>query len=319
MNVLEDIADLFDIAGATGGPFSIAIASHRGAIATHAGGFWPSGRATQPDDRFYAASLAKQITGAALALLVKEGCLDPTMPVADILPHAGDWAKTVRPLDLIGHMSGLPGQGTLEAKLASGDWTDERVMAALQSTTASPAPGMEHRYSNAGYVVLARIIEAVTGTKFPDFVESRLTTPLGLESIGFSSTVGQPSSEHWGLLGSSLPLSMGDGGLWTSAKDFACWLDFQNQDGLGIADLVSLPARLADGQEVDYGWGIGLRGQPRGAVLLHGGDWIGASARSIRCPDFAFALVVLAAGAAAPSAAGLADAIFKRMQSAGLA
>ena len=49
---------------------------------TFCGGVWPGDRAVVENDEFYAASLTKQLTGAAIALLAREGRIDPDMPVA---------------------------------------------------------------------------------------------------------------------------------------------------------------------------------------------------------------------------------------------
>ena len=53
------------------------------------------GGLVRPTDRFYSASLAKQITGAAAAVLVREGRLDPDLPVAHYLPNLPGWAEDI--------------------------------------------------------------------------------------------------------------------------------------------------------------------------------------------------------------------------------
>ena len=123
----------------------------------------------------------------------------------------------------------------------------------------------------------------------------RLFKALGLGGIGF---LGQTAGQlHLALLGPSLPLSHGDGGLCSTARDLAQWLHLQNRDSLGIADLVTAPGELNDGTPVDYGWGLGLRRHRHRPLLIHGGEWPGAAAKAVRSPELDLAVVGMAAGA----------------------
>ena len=94
-----------------------------------------------------------------------------------------------------------------------------------------------------------------------------------------------------------MPLTHGDGGLWSTARAFALWLHHQNLDTLRIAALVTAPGRLIDGTSVDYGWGLGLRQHRDQPLLIHGGEWAGAQAKAVRSPELGMAVVGLAAGA----------------------
>lgn len=77
-------------------PVAIAVCNGDGLVAGVARGRWPDGRLVRLTDRFYAASLAKQVTGAAAAVLVREGGLDPDLPVAHYLPDLPGWADHSR-------------------------------------------------------------------------------------------------------------------------------------------------------------------------------------------------------------------------------
>ena len=65
-------------------PVAMARLDRSGVIEDAVAGTWPDGAAVTPDDRFYAASLAKQVTGAAVAVLVRAGKLDPDAPVTGV-------------------------------------------------------------------------------------------------------------------------------------------------------------------------------------------------------------------------------------------
>lgn len=264
-------------------------------IEDHVSGVWSNDRPVVSGDRFYGASLAKQVTGAAVALLVRDGRIDPDRPVSDYVGGLPSWSATITPRQLAHHTAGLPPAGALEAGL-SDDWTEALVFEALGHLAGLHAPpGAAYSYSNLGYVLLARVVGAASGMPLAELAATRLFRPLRLDDIGFSD---DPATEaQTPLLGANLPLSHGDGGLWSSARGFAQWLQLQNRDGLGIAALVTAPGRLNDGSRVDYGWGVGLRqyrGQP---LLIHGGEWQGAAAKAVRSPALGLAVAGMAAGA----------------------
>ncbi|OEO29939.1 hypothetical protein VW23_023675 [Devosia insulae DS-56] len=258
-------------------------------------GAWPNGQPVTPSDRFYVASLAKQITGAAMALLVRDARIDPDRPVSDTVGGLPQWSTLVTPRQLAHHTGGLPPAGALEAQM-TGDWTEALVFEALNDLAELPgSPGAAYRYSNLGYVLLARVIANASEMPFTQFAATQLFEPLGLDGIGFpDDPVGQPQLP---LLGASLPLTHGDGGLWSTSRGFALWLQQQNRDTLGIADLVATAGRLNDGTSVDYGWGLGLRQRHGEALLIHGGEWQGAAAKAVRSPALGIAVVGMAAGA----------------------
>lgn len=294
---MRPLASLVDLAGfASGTPVTVARCSASGAIEDFVAGSWSNGRAVATSDRFYGASLAKQFTGAAVAILVRDGRLDPDQPVAGHLSDLPLWAADITPRHLAHHIAGLPPGGALEAQ-APGDWTEDFVSAALDALPRLvTAPATSYAYSNLGYILLARLVERISGEPFAAFVNARLLAPLGIKGMSFARDVtAHPQVAH---MGRSLPLTQGDGGLWSTSHAFALWLHQQNQDALGIADTVEAPGRLTTGVDVPYGWGLGLRVHRGNKLLIHGGEWTGAVAKAVRSPALGIAVVAMAAGAA---------------------
>lgn len=290
---MTPLATLVDRAGfAPGTPVAVARVV-AGAVEDQVSGTWPNGRLVAATDRFYVASLAKQVTGAALALLVRDGRIDPDRPVSDYVGGLPTWAANITPRQLANHTSGLPPAGELEARL-TGDWTEALVLEALGGLTELHSPPGAYSYSNASYVLLARTIAEASGMPLAELAARRLFEPLGIDGIGFiTDLVSQPQAS---LLGPHLPLTHGDGGLWSTAYAFARWLQHQNRDTLGIASLVTTPGRSNNGAPVDYGWGVGLRQHRGEALLIHGGEWTGAAAKAVRSPALGIAVVGMAAG-----------------------
>lgn len=291
-------------------PLALAVCNGAGQVEEVARGSWPGGRLVRPTDRFYAASLAKQITGAATAVLVRDGRLDPDLPVTHYLPDLPEWAGDITARHLAHHTAGLPGAGEVEP--ADDDWTDAFVLTALQQIPELISrPGTNYLYSNLGYFLLARIVARVVGSAFSHFTTSRLFEPLGLDGMGFvkGDTSDFPQAC---LMGRSQPLTMGDGGLWATAGSFSKWLHHQNRDTLGIADLVTVPGKLINGDLVQYGWGLGLRqhhGQP---LFIHGGQWNGCTAKAVRSPTTGIAIVAMSSGASQEELSALVDTVLDR-------
>lgn len=275
-------------------PLVVAACDRSGQIEEAASGVWPDGKPVRATDRFYGASLAKQITGAAAALLVREGRLDPDLPVAHYLADLPDWAGEVTTRDLAHHTAGLPPAGAVEP--ADEHWTEAFAFAALQRLPALASPPRTgYLYSNLGYILLAHLVARAAGRPFSDFARIRLFDPLGLDSMGFVEGDIRRFPQA-GLMGPSLPLTLGDGGLWSTARAFTKWLHHQNRDALGIADIVTAAGRLARGDTVDYGWGLGLRTRNGHPLLIHGGEWTGVSAKAVRSPGTGVAVVVMSGG-----------------------
>lgn len=257
-------------------------------------------------DRFYAASLAKQVTGAAAAILVKEGHLDPDLPVARYLSGLPFWAERIAITHLVHHTSGLPAAGVMESDWE--DWTESFALAALEGLRDLVfEPGAAYLYSNLGYVLLARVIGQVAGCPFPRFVKDRLFWPLGLTAMEFTSGDTVEFAEA-GLTSKSRPLTTGDGGLWSTASEFSRWLHHQNRDELGISELVSSPGRLTNGDFVAYGWGLGLRNRDKRALFVHGGQWHGCAAKAVRCPSAGVAIAAMSIGTSIAELSALVDA-----------
>ncbi|KFC68709.1 Beta-lactamase [Devosia sp. LC5] len=291
---MRPLASLVDSACfPTGTPLAVARCTASGVIEDIVAGSWPDGRAVERSDRFYGASLAKQLTGAAAAMLVRDGRFDPDQPVRRYLGELPEWAATITARQLAHHLAGLPAAGELEA-VAPGDWTDDFVLGALAALPGlSAPPGTGYAYSNIGYILLARIVERVSGQPFAAFVDSQLLAPLGVEGMGFASDIA--AFPQRAVMGPRLPLTLGDGGLWSCGRSFALWLHLQNEDALGIAGIVETPGRLVDGSEVRYGWGLGLRTHRDHRLLIHGGEWTATVAKAVRCPALGIAVIAMAA------------------------
>jgi beta-lactamase class C len=172
---------------------------HRGQIvAEYAVGEASPGEPVTPETLFALASATKPVAAATVMTLVDRGAVSLDEPVGRLLPEfrAGPEAGTegvdpalerLRPTisarQLLCHVSGLPedigGRETRYEEIVSIDEViDQMCRLPLQS-----APGAELRYSNAGYGVLARLAERVSGRGFWDIAGDEVLAPLGILDI----------------------------------------------------------------------------------------------------------------------------------------
>jgi CubicO group peptidase (beta-lactamase class C family) len=138
------------------------------------------GRAT-PETRFWVASATKPIVSSAAWLLIDAGLLDITQPVAHYIPafaQEGKGAVTVEQVMLM--TCGFP-----SAPMASMDGADpERRLQQLARWVLEYAPGSRYVYHGmSAHWVLAELIESLSGQNFCDFIEERITRPLGLPRL----------------------------------------------------------------------------------------------------------------------------------------
>lgn len=130
-------------------------------------------QAPGPDTLFCIASVTKSVTAFAILLLCDDGRMELDAPARRYLPELPErWAAvTVR--QFLCHVSGIPA----DARLRRPDWNGSMAVAARLK--ARP-PGVAMRYNNFNYVVAGRLVEAIGGQSYADFVRNRIFLPLGM-------------------------------------------------------------------------------------------------------------------------------------------
>jgi len=148
-------------------------------------------RAMQPGDRMLVGSTGKTFVAAVALQLVSEGKLDLDAHIRDYLgsepwfdrvPNSGD--VTVRMLMI--HTSGIIryefNEAFLTDLLADPDrvWKPHELVTYLFDTEAPFAAGEGWTYSDTNYIILAMIIERLTGRTLYEEIDERLLVPLDL-------------------------------------------------------------------------------------------------------------------------------------------
>ena len=136
------------------------------------------------DDQFQLASVSKMFTAEAIMLLYSQGKLDYDDLITKYIPEFPYEGITIR--HLLNHRSGLSRYETL----ADEHWPDrgipihnEDVIKLYCEYRPDPynQPDVTFHYTNVNYVLLASIIERITGQHFEDFMKENIFAPLGMD------------------------------------------------------------------------------------------------------------------------------------------
>ena len=136
----------------------------------------------QMDTKFNIGSLNKLITKIAILQLVQRGSLTLDDLVGKYLQDFPEEIRTkVRIHHLISFTSGMGDYFNEKFEQASGNLRklDDFVPFFIDNPLAFE-PGEGNQYSNAGYVVLGKIIEAVSGMDYYDYVRENIYKPAGM-------------------------------------------------------------------------------------------------------------------------------------------
>ncbi|MEW9570416.1 serine hydrolase domain-containing protein [Rhodanobacter sp. Si-c] len=140
--------------------------------------------------KFHVGSVGKMFTAVAIAQLVEAGKLSWNDTLAKLVPEYPDraTAKKITVWELLHHTSGL-GDFMVPAYFEHSQRyvnpVDYLGLIARQPKVGEPGKGLS--YSNAGYVLLGRIIENVSGESYFDYIQHHVFEPAKMTSSGFDS------------------------------------------------------------------------------------------------------------------------------------
>ncbi|MEV0953787.1 serine hydrolase domain-containing protein [Promicromonospora sp. NPDC050249] len=235
-------------------------------------------------------SMSKAFTALAVLQQADAGRFDLDDPVAEVLPElrmADDRYRQITVEDLLNHRSGL----AVTALEYSSDpaAAPAETVARLADEELAADPGTTTMYSNAGYTVLARLVEHTSGVGFGEYLEQEIFAPLGMDSSTATELCDAPSpglARGFSGLGPllvavpELPQGCaGNGGIVSTAGDMASWLRFQVGNGtspsgerlLGADAFRTFHDVPADAAEYGYGWHRTTTEDETAPLIGHGG------------------------------------------------
>ena len=142
-----------------------------------------------PDSIFYVGSIAKQFVAACVALLEREGALALDDPVSASVPDLPAWGSRVTVDHLVHHTGGVRERSRrdpVSRSKAYRAWGNEELLDQLRTVAELDfEPGSRYGYSNRGYLLLAEVVAAASGSSLRAFARDRIFEPLGMRETFF--------------------------------------------------------------------------------------------------------------------------------------
>jgi CubicO group peptidase (beta-lactamase class C family) len=256
---------------------------------------------------FHIASTSKTFTGIAALRLAQENKLSLDDTITKFFPGLPYPGITVKML--LNHRSGLPNYVYFIPNSRKWDQkqnaTNEDVLNILytEKPNKSFPPGKRFSYSNTNYVLLAMIIEKLSGMSFPEYRKSKFFQPLQMNHTYVftqaDSAMSTPSFNYnnsfWA--NDNLELTYGDKNIYSTPRDLLKWdqaLYTEQLISKSLLDSAFAPYSLERPSIHNYGLGFRMLLMPNGKkVIYHFGRWHGFNAAFSRLTDEKVTIIIL--------------------------
>ena len=181
---------------------------------------------------FSTGSLTKQFTAAAIMKLEMMGKIQTLDSLGTYFTGLPKDKENITIHHLLTHTSGLPLAFSEDdfVSISRDQYQKQSLHAKLQSE-----PGVNFEYSNVGYVLLAMIIEDVSGLPYEDFLQKYLFSPAGMTQTGYALPKWDPqnfvhiyngSADNGTTLKMTAPTwhLIGNGGILSTTTDIYKWV-----------------------------------------------------------------------------------------------
>ncbi len=255
---------------------------------------------------FHLASSSKPFTAVAILRMVQENKLSLSDSLAKFFPGFPYAGITVQML--LNHRSGLPNYVYF---IPNSKWdkkkyvTNNDVLQLLytEKPNKSFTAGTRFSYSNTNYVLLALIVEKISGKSFPEYMQQKFFQPLQMNHTYIftqaDSARSLPSFNYNNAFWQNdfLELTYGDKNLYSTARDILKWdqaLYTEQVLSKSLQDSAYKPYSLEKPSIHNYGLGFRMLLMPNGKkVIYHFGRWHGFNAAFARLPDEKVTIIIL--------------------------
>jgi CubicO group peptidase (beta-lactamase class C family) len=258
-----------------------------------------------PDTPNNIASLTKQFTATAILILYERDSLDLDSKIVEHFPEfPAEWSE-VTVHHLLIHQSGIPNYTDLidsTPERYDGLTNQKALDLVLQNPELDFPPGEQTRYSNTGYLILAQLVEKITGKSYPDFLQEAIFEPLEMQSTFVHSeevvkppNMALPYNEN-NVLYDVDCYTFGDGGIYSTLNDMFKWDQSLYTEQIISRTTLELALTGYTGGENNfgYGWMVGSHnGYPS---YRHGGFFLGFLNYIYRIPGKHFTYLMLSNG-----------------------
>lgn len=255
-------------------------------------------------------SVAKQFTAGVIIKLALEGKIDLDAPVRTYIPELPDYGAPVTVRMLIHHTSGIRDMWTLfnlsGETVGENLFTMDRSLAMIyRQRELNFPPNSQFLYSNSGYLLLADLVQRVTGRTLDEYSSTEIFQPLGMTRTRWRSDWNrvvagragayEPADGGFAIAAPFMHV-YGAGGLLTTVGDLLIWnreLDRGSVAGPRWIEAMHAKQKLTTGTEIDYSSGL-MIGTHRGQrEVQHSGATGGYRTFLARYPDANLSIAVL--------------------------
>ncbi|MBP8792079.1 MAG: beta-lactamase family protein [Lutibacter sp.] len=258
---------------------------------------------------FQLASVSKQFTAAAIMLLYERNQIELSDSVKKYFPNFPYEHVTIK--NLLNHTAGLPKYFWVAENFWSNEKapTNSEIMHLLETSNVQRnyKPGNAFEYSNTGYLVLASIVEKLSGISFDQFLKENIFDPLGMEN-SYVYCLGEDCAEnqldgfrlykgrnHLKINTTVNDRVVGDKNVYSTCEDLFKWINGLNTGKLISTESLSLMYSKGitnSGKEVPYGFGFRIDNKDDDAIY-HYGKWNGFSTSLKQYPKDDLVIIVL--------------------------
>lgn len=136
--------------------------------------------------KFRIASITKQFTAMAIMMLQEQGKLNVQDKICAYLTDCPEAWKPITIDQLLTHTSGIPDTpGAFYSQENTSTLPLEQSIADAKTKPLDFQPGEKFSYDNLGYVLLGKIIEAVSGQSYEAFLQKNIFEPLQMSTTGY--------------------------------------------------------------------------------------------------------------------------------------
>ena len=247
------------------------------------------------------ASVAKQFTGFAIAILVDEGKISLEDDIRIYLPEVPDFGSKITIYHLLHHTSGIRdwvGLVRISGRYEEDVITDDLLMRLVtHQKDLNFKPGDQFQYSNNGYFLLAQIVSRVTHKTFREWTDENIFKPLEMKNTHFNDNfkeiIPYRADSYRNIDGtmSNFPDNKegyGSSSLYSTLDDMIKWVQNFKTGKIGnenVWRLMFTKGKLNNGEEINYGFGFTFRTDNDLTVYEHGGSWAGFLSQVTYYPD----------------------------------
>ena len=251
------------------------------------------------------ASISKTFTGMAILRLMEQGSLKLDDTLGKFFPAFPYEGITVKML--LSHRSGLPNYLHYLSEIKAKDtcYSNQDVLSSLYTIKPNPEarPDRKFNYCNTNYVLLALIIENVTGESYPEYLKKEFFTPLQMTNTfayaNQDTLTPTPSFQWTGRFWDNDPFdcTYGDKNIYTTAGDLLKWDQALSSGQLFKKEtLDSAFTPLSNERKSIHNYGLGWRMMifPNGKKFVyHNGRWHGSNAVFVRFADENATMIII--------------------------